>query len=60
MEVIPKDHKEDEMRDFPNPNEVFPNEYKTSCFIRNVITAPNTAADSATVGSRSYPKLWEG
>ena len=29
------------MHDFPNPNEVFPNEYKTSCFIRNVITAPN-------------------
>ncbi len=29
------------MHDFPNPNEVFPNEYKTSCFIKNVITAPN-------------------
>ena len=29
------------MYDFPNPNEVFPNEYKTSCFIKNVITAPN-------------------
>ncbi len=25
----------------PNPNAIFPNEYKTSCFIKNVITAPN-------------------
>lgn len=29
------------MNDIPNPNEVFPNEYKTSCFLKNVITAPN-------------------
>ena len=26
---------------FPDPNEIFPNEYKTTCFIKNVITAPN-------------------
>ena len=25
----------------PDPNVIFPNEYKTSCFLRNVITAPN-------------------
>ncbi|MBC3515678.1 CatB-related O-acetyltransferase [Neobittarella massiliensis] len=25
----------------PDPNAIFPNEYKTSCFIKNVITAPN-------------------
>lgn len=33
----------------PDPNVVFPNEYKTSCFIKNVITAPNI-----TVGDYSY------
>lgn len=25
----------------PDPNVIFPNEYHTSCFIKNVITAPN-------------------
>ncbi len=29
------------MQEFPNPNVVFPNEYKTSCFIKNVVKAPN-------------------
>ena len=29
------------MCDIPDPNAVFPNEYKTSCFLKNVITAPN-------------------
>lgn len=29
------------MNMIPNPNVVFPNEYKTSCFIKNVIKAPN-------------------
>ena len=29
------------MQFIPNPNEIFPNEYHTSCFTRNVITAPN-------------------
>ena len=33
----------------PDPNVVFPNEYKTSCFIKNVITAPNI-----TVGDYTY------
>lgn len=29
------------MKNLPNPNEVLPTEYKTSCFIKNVIQAPN-------------------
>ena len=29
------------MNNIPNPNDVFPNEYKTSCYIKNVVTAPN-------------------
>ena len=29
------------MNDIPNPNELFPNEYGTSCFIKNAVTAPN-------------------
>lgn len=29
------------MNNIPNPNDVYPNEYKTSCYIKNVITAPN-------------------
>ena len=37
------------MTNIPDPNMVFPNEYKTSCFIKNVITAPNIL-----VGDYSY------
>lgn len=29
------------MKNIPNPNEIFPNEYKTSCFVKNVVKAPN-------------------
>ena len=29
------------MKHIPSPDEIFPNEYKTSCFIKNVIKAPN-------------------
>lgn len=29
------------MDKFPNPDAVFPNEYGTTCFLKNVITAPN-------------------
>lgn len=25
----------------PDPNQIFPNEYKTSCFVKNVVKAPN-------------------
>ena len=37
------------MRQIPDPNAVFPNEYKTSCFIKNVVTAPNI-----TIGDYTY------
>ena len=37
------------MSKIPDPNAVFPNEYKTSCFIKNVVTAPNI-----TVGDYTY------
>ena len=33
----------------PDPNAVFPNEYGTSCFIKNVVTAPNI-----TIGDYTY------
>ena len=36
------------MMNIPNPNEVFPNEYKTSCFIKNVVTAPNISVGDYT------------
>lgn len=29
------------MNNIPNPDVIFPNQYKTSCFLKNVITAPN-------------------
>lgn len=29
------------MQKIPDPNTVFPNEFMTSCFVKNVITAPN-------------------
>ena len=32
----------------PSPNAIFPNEYKTSCFIKNVITAPNISVGDYT------------
>lgn len=37
------------MSHIPDPNVVFLNAYKTSCFIKNVITAPNI-----TVGDYTY------
>lgn len=37
------------MNMLPDPNVVFPNEYKTSCFIKNIIKAPNI-----TVGDYTY------
>lgn len=29
------------MQNIPDKNAIFPNEYHTSCFIKNVVTAPN-------------------
>ena len=40
--------RKDKMMNIPNPNEVFPNEYKTSCFIKNVVTAPNISVGDYT------------
>ena len=36
------------MRKIPDPNTIFPNEYKTSCFLKNVITAPNISVGDYT------------
>lgn len=36
------------MMNIPDPNAVFPNEYKTSCFIKNVVTAPNISVGDYT------------
>ena len=36
------------MMNIPDPNAVFPNEYKTSCFIKNVVTAPNITGGDYT------------
>lgn len=35
-------------RKFPDPNAVYPNEYGTSCFIKNVIKAPNISVGDYT------------
>ena len=47
--VMKKEPEDKMMMNIPNPNAVFPNEYKTSCFIKNVVTAPNI-----TVGDYTY------
>lgn len=36
------------MYQIPDPNQVFPNEYKTSCFIKNVVKAPNISIGDYT------------
>lgn len=36
------------MSDFPNPDNVFPNSYKTSCFLKNVIHSPNITVGDYT------------
>ena len=36
------------MKNSPSPDAVFPNEYGTSCFIKNVITAPNISVGDYT------------
>lgn len=36
------------MHQIPDPNQVFPNEYKTSCFIKNVVSAPNISIGDYT------------
>ena len=36
------------MKTIPNPNEIFPNTYKTSCYIKNVVHAPNISIGDYT------------
>lgn len=36
------------MHQIPDPNQVFSNEYKTSCFIKNVVKAPNISIGDYT------------
>lgn len=36
------------MNNIPDPNVIFPNEYKTSVFLKNVITAPNISVGDYT------------
>lgn len=36
------------MYQIPDPNQVFPNEYKTSCFLKNVVQAPNISIGDYT------------
>lgn len=35
-------------KDIPNPNSIFPNEFKTSCFIKNIVKAPNIHIEDYT------------
>lgn len=44
----------------PNPNTIFPNEYKTSCFIKNVIKASNiTVGDYTYYDDNNHPEDFE-
>ena len=36
------------MNKLPNPNAIFPNEYKTICFVKNVVSAPNISIGDYT------------
>ena len=47
------------MKNIPNPNEVFPNEYHTSCFIKNVIQVPNIiVGDYTYYDDQNHPELF--
>ena len=48
------------MQKIPDPNAIFPNEYGTTCFIRNVIKAPNISVGEYTYyDSEDRPELFE-
>ena len=48
------------MLKIPDPNAIFPNEYGTTCFIRNVVKAPNISAGEYTYyDSEDHPELFE-
>lgn len=44
----------------PDPNVVFPNEYKTSVFLKNVVSAPNiSVGDYTYYDSAEHPENFE-
>ena len=48
------------MLKIPDPNAIFPNEYGTTCFIRNVVKAPNISVGEYTYyDSEDHPELFE-
>lgn len=47
------------MKSIPDPNSIFPNEYKTSCFIKNVIKAPNISVGEYTYYDDQNPMEFE-
>ena len=48
------------MQKIPDPNAIFPNEYGTTCFIRNVVKAPNISVGEYTYyDSEDHPELFE-
>lgn len=48
------------MPKIPDQNAIFPNEYGTTCFIRNVIKAPNISVGEYTYyDSEDHPELFE-
>ncbi len=48
------------MKQLPNPNAIFPNEYKTSCFIKNVVKAPNISiGDYTCYDDTDHPEYFE-
>lgn len=48
------------MSEIPSPDQIFPNEYKTSVFLKNVITAPNIfVGDYTYYDDADAPELFE-
>ena len=48
------------MPKIPDPNAIFPNKYGTTCFIRNVVKAPNISVGEYTYyDSEDHPELFE-
>ena len=47
------------MNDIPSPDQIFPHACRTSCFIKNVIKAPNISVGEYTMMTRSIQKGFE-
>lgn len=47
------------MNNIPNPNVIFPNEYGTSCFIKNIVKSPNIIIGDYTYYDSSDPTSFE-